>query len=121
MAQQVVLTMVDDLDGGKANETVMFGIDGATYEIDLKKSNATKLRKALDEYIAAGRRVTRKGRAPKARTRTGTRADPATVRAWAFANDLPISSRGRIARGVVEQYHAAALSRWALRRTRILN
>jgi len=28
---------MDDLDGGDAAETVTFGLDGATYEIDLSK------------------------------------------------------------------------------------
>lgn len=32
--------LVDDLDGEPAAETVRFGIDGATYEIDLSTDNA---------------------------------------------------------------------------------
>ena len=40
MAHQTSVTLVDDLDGGKAAETVVFGLDGASYEIDLSKKNA---------------------------------------------------------------------------------
>ncbi len=41
MAQQKSVTLIDDLDGGKAAETITFGLDGASYEIDLSKKNAT--------------------------------------------------------------------------------
>ncbi|MEU0092949.1 Lsr2 family protein, partial [Kribbella sp. NPDC006257] len=47
MAQRVQVVLEDDLDGGKADETVTFGLDGSTYEIDLSKKNAAKLRDAL--------------------------------------------------------------------------
>ncbi|MGN6172881.1 MAG: Lsr2 dimerization domain-containing protein, partial [Streptosporangiaceae bacterium] len=39
MAQKVIVALEDDLDGGPADETVRFGIDGAAYEIDLSKKN----------------------------------------------------------------------------------
>ena len=35
MAQKVKIILVDDLDGGSADETVRFGLDGVSYEIDL--------------------------------------------------------------------------------------
>ena len=35
MAQKVQVLLVDDIDGGTADETVTFGLDGVTYEIDL--------------------------------------------------------------------------------------
>ena len=57
MAHQTSVTLVDDLDGGKAAETVVFGLDGASYEIDLSKKNAGTLRKALTEFVEHGRRV----------------------------------------------------------------
>ena len=47
MAQQTSVSLVDDLDGGKAAETVAFGLDGSSFEIDLSKKNAAALRKAL--------------------------------------------------------------------------
>src|SRR5664279_2419948 len=57
VAQQTSVTMVDDLDGGKAAETVTFGLDGGSYEIDLSKKNAGALRKALTEFVEHGRRA----------------------------------------------------------------
>ncbi|CRH10345.1 iron-regulated Lsr2 protein [Mycobacterium tuberculosis] len=58
MAKKVTVTLVDDFDGsGAADETVEFGLDGVTYEIDLSTKNATKLRGDLKQWVAAGRRV----------------------------------------------------------------
>ena len=52
MAKKVTVTLVDDFDGdGAADETVEFGLDGVTYEIDLSSKNAKKLR---DDLSAAG-------------------------------------------------------------------
>src|SRR6478735_6339763 len=51
MAQKVQVLLVDDLDGSEATETVTFGLDGASYEIDLSSGNAGKLRKELAHYV----------------------------------------------------------------------
>lgn len=48
VAQKVQVLLVDDLDGGEADETVTFALDGKTYEIDLTTANADKLRGLLD-------------------------------------------------------------------------
>ena len=47
MAQRVQIILEDDYDGGSADETVSFALDGAEYEIDLSSKNATGLREAL--------------------------------------------------------------------------
>ena len=57
MAQKVHITLEDDLDGGSAAETVAFGLDGRTYEIDLNAKTAKALREAMAKYVAAGRRA----------------------------------------------------------------
>ena len=54
MAQKVHIVLEDDLDGSPATETVSFGLDGKTYEIDLNDKNAGKLRDALAQYVGAG-------------------------------------------------------------------
>jgi len=56
MAQKVIVSLVDDLDGKKADETVDFTLDGTSYQIDLSSKNATKLRGAFTSYIEAARR-----------------------------------------------------------------
>jgi hypothetical protein len=55
MAKTVIVKLIDDIDGGDADETVHFGIDGRTYEIDLNAANAAKLRSALQLYVEKGR------------------------------------------------------------------
>ncbi|MCY0936592.1 histone-like nucleoid-structuring protein Lsr2 [Streptomyces sp. H34-S4] len=104
MAQRVVVTISDDIDGGEAAETVVFGLDGKTYEIDLNVANAKKLRKSLAPFVAAGRRQARSGKTFK---HTAIAPDPAVVRAWARSHQLDVPPRGRIPKKVYEEYNAA--------------
>ena len=111
MAQRVQITLTDDLLGADtpADETVSFGIDGASYEIDLNADNAAALREALAPYVAAGRKES------AAAKRAGRRARPATVssasandiREWARANGMEVSDRGRVRDEVKAAYEAA--------------
>ena len=57
MAQKVTVTLVDDLDGGQADETVEFALDGVSYQIDLSNENASELRDALSSYVSSARRA----------------------------------------------------------------
>ena len=57
MAIITTTTLVDDLDGTEAADTVAFALDGVAYEIDLNEENAEKLREALAGYVAGARRV----------------------------------------------------------------
>ncbi len=62
MAKKVTVTLVDDVDGeAPADETVEFGVDGVTYEIDLSSKNAEKLRNQLSTWVEHARRVGRLG------------------------------------------------------------
>ncbi|ASY33726.1 MULTISPECIES: Lsr2 family protein [unclassified Streptomyces] len=104
MAQRVVVTLYDDTDGKEAAETVTFGLDGKSYEIDLSQANAEKLRKALEPFVAAGRKRSSSGRAYR---RTSVAADPAAVRAWARSHQMDVPQRGRIPKKVLEEFEAA--------------
>ena len=67
MAQRVQIILEDDYDGGTADETVTFALDGAEYEIDLSSKNATGLREALAPWVAHARKIGgRRKRATKA-------------------------------------------------------
>ena len=111
MAQRVSVDLVDDLDGGRAVETLRFSIDGTEYEIDLGKRNADRLRAAMAAYIESGRRLVRTTGRGRGHTvvqrRVEVAADPRAVRAWAKANRVSIPDRGRIPLAVIEQYRAA--------------
>jgi hypothetical protein len=108
MASKTQITLVDDLDGGNAAETINFSLDGKHYEIDLSSRNASALRKAVGPYADSGRRLTspRRGRGRPYR-QVHTDIDPAAVRAWAIANDYEISARGRVSAAIIEEYRAA--------------
>jgi hypothetical protein len=106
MAQRISVEMIDDVNGKPADETVTFGLDGVTYEIDLTKKNSTELRAAIEPYLTAGRRVGgRRGR--PATTKVDVDVDNRAVRAWAESNGYEVSGRGRISREIIEKYVAA--------------
>ncbi|MCP9209248.1 histone-like nucleoid-structuring protein Lsr2 [Streptomyces cucumeris] len=105
MAQRVVVTLSDDLDGGAAEETVAFGLDGRSYEIDLNAVNAEKLRDALAPFVEAGRKRSRSG---KTYRRTSVAPDPAAVRAWARSHGMEVPPRGRIPKKVYEAFNASS-------------
>ena len=120
MARQVIEKLTDDLEGGDATETVRFGLDGTSYEIDLSRKNAAGLRKVLDRYVKAGRRTagrrTAGGTRPARRKASAARGngaagkrdyDLAQLREWAGSNGVAVPSRGRIPQAVVEQYKSA--------------
>ncbi|NED92620.1 Lsr2 family protein, partial [Streptomyces sp. SID11233] len=71
-AQKVQVLLVDDLDGGEADETVTFALDGKSYEIDLTTANADKLRGLLEDYIKSGRRTGGRGSAARGKARSSS-------------------------------------------------
>lgn len=107
MAQQIHVTLVDDIDQSPAAENVTFGLDGINYEIDLSEDNAQALRDALARYIAAGRRAggrAVRGRGPAA---PKSKSDVGDIRAWARENGFDVHERGRIQADVRAAYYAA--------------
>jgi hypothetical protein len=113
MAQKHIVQLIDDLDGSQAAETVSFGIDGASYEIDLSAKNAAKLRDVLAVYVGSARRASRGGRPAAAGGRRSGRAGRSdreqtqAIREWARKNGHKIGEKGRIPATVLEAYHAA--------------
>lgn len=114
MAQKVQVVLIDDIDGGDADETVTFALDGVTYEIDLNADNAAKLRDALAVWVGNARRVS--GRSSSGRSSTSGRSsgrrssggeDTAAIREWAKGNGYQVSERGRISAEVREAYAKA--------------
>ncbi len=88
MAKTVIVKLIDDLDGGDADETVSFALDGRSYEIDLSTANAERLRQALTPFVEGARvRGGASGRAGASNTKTMfsqlTEDEKARFRAWA--------------------------------------
>ena len=108
MAQKIRTLFIDDIDGGDAEGTVRFGLDGTEYEIDLNGKHSDELRTALGKYIEHARKVgtARRGSARGAGRRPST-VDTASVRAWAREQGYDIKGRGRVPGGLVAEYQAA--------------
>lgn len=112
MARKVQVVLQDDLNGGEATETVTFGLDGKTYEIDLNEKNAKALRDSLAPWMVAARRAGPTERVVDLRGRIHrSTADAADIRRWAHDNGIPVSARGRISTELRARYEAAHSSR----------
>jgi hypothetical protein len=107
MAQKVNIVLVDDLDGTEATETVTFGVDGSTYEIDLNDANAAALREALSGYVGHARKVTGGGRRGRKSSGSASSSNTKDVREWAKSQGMEVSERGRISADVQQAYDAA--------------
>lgn len=106
MARKTQVTLIDDIDGGEASQTVSFGLDGVQYEIDLNDTNAESLREQLERWASSGRRTGGRRNVGAARARSNPERT-ARIREWARQNGHEVSDRGRIAASVVEAYDAA--------------
>lgn len=112
MAQRVTQFLVDDLNGAKASETVQFGLDGKTFEIDLDEANAGELRDVLAVYVENGRKVGRTRRVAsltplKAGSPRADRARSQEIRDWARTQGMKVNERGRIPGDVTDAYQRA--------------
>lgn len=106
MAQMITTVLTDDLDGSPATETLSFGLDGKTYEIDLSADRALVLRESLSEYVNAARKSGSVKR-PWAGERM-SREEAQSIRAWSAQQGRQLAQRGRIPADVVSAYHQAA-------------
>ena len=109
MAQKIQTLFIDDIDGGEAEGTVRFALDGSEYEIDLNAKHSKELRSALGKYVTHARKIsgtTRRGSARGGR-RSGT-VDTVAVRTWAREQGIDIKDRGRVPADIVAKYQASA-------------
>ena len=104
VAKLTTVTLVDDLDGKKADEQVEFAVDGKTYEIDLSAANSARLRQALAPFVSAARRTGGR-RGSTGGTASVDREQNQAIREWAQQRGMKISGRGRIPSNVLEAYH----------------
>jgi len=117
MAQKVQVLLVDDIDGGTAEETVTFSLDGVSYEIDLTSEHAAELRESFSRWVGHARKVGSGSRGSGRQTRGGSGSgrrsggsssnDATAIREWARENGHEVSERGRISADVRAAYEAA--------------
>jgi hypothetical protein len=125
MAQKVLVELIDDIDGTPGDDvtSVVFGLDGVEYAIDLNEDNAERLREILGEFVDVARRTG--GRVKRGTSAGGKKTAVAprlmvvptsahrpkevtqAIREWARANGHDIADRGRIPAAVLEAYDDA--------------
>jgi hypothetical protein len=108
VARSVEVRLIDDIDGGPAQETVTFALDGITYQIDLNARHAGQLRTAMQTYISAARRGGSYRARPAGAQPRGDRTRNQALRQWAQRNGITLRSRGRIPRTIIARYQAEA-------------
>jgi len=101
MATRTVL--VDDMDGGDADVTIAFVIEGDSYSIDLSKENADRFYEAVCPYITAAKKNTKISAIQGEIAAVEQRA---AIRDWAKKAGYDVSERGRIPIDIVEAYEA---------------
>lgn len=114
MAQREVVTYTCDLHEGEVDgQTVQFGHDGASYEIELCDKHRKEMLDAFEPFLNAARKAgssTRRSAPRKAQARTS--GGPVTkqgktmdeVRQWLRANDYDVAERGRLSKELKEKY-----------------
>lgn len=111
--QRVEILLVDDTDGGPADETVPFSLDGTAYEIDLSAKNAAELRAVLAPWRDCARKTGGTGRKADSKTpaagprRVNLGPSSKVLRAWASSNGYLVPTRGQVPRAVREAYSSA--------------
>lgn len=108
MVRKTIHRLIDDLDQTEIpdgeGQTVQFGLDGKSYEIDLTDAHATKLRSHFNGYVEAGRTTSSSTRTTKA---SSSKYDLAAVREWARSNGHEVSARGRVLGEILAAYDEA--------------
>jgi hypothetical protein len=107
MAQKIQTLFIDDIDGGPAEGTVRFGLDGADYEIDLSTAHNEELHKVFAAYVTHARKAGGTARRGPRGRRAAEPLDTRKVREWARAEGIDVKERGRVPAEVVERYKAA--------------
>src|SRR3954466_3345170 len=108
MAQRVQIILVCDLHEGEVpgTETVTFGLDGSSYEIDVCESHGRELRDAFAPFVGAARRASGRsvGRGGgRRRGRRGGTGEAAQIREWARGQGLAVPERGRVPAELAEK------------------
>jgi hypothetical protein len=104
--------IIDDLTGETGAHTRTMRFDGVEYEIDLTEKSFADLRTLLKPYLRAARSVS-SSPAPRRRSQRAEapQGEAAVIRAWARANGVAVTDRGRVAPAVRDAWVAAGSPR----------
>lgn len=116
MAQRTQVLLTCDVHDGDAEavDTVVFTVEGQTYECELCDAHLAEFREAMEIWSSHSRlagRAAANGRASRparsTRGRAGGGPTTAEVREWARAEGIPVSSRGRVPAELHAAFEAA--------------
>jgi len=116
MAQRTEVLMMCDVheEDAEAVETVVFTVEGSSYEFELCDAHLAEFREAAEIWSSHARPVgrhsgsQREGRVRRARQgRTENGPSTAEIREWARTQGVPIGERGRISAGLRASFDAA--------------
>jgi hypothetical protein len=113
VARVTQVSLVDDIDGSAASETVSFSLEGRQYQLDLSERNARRLRDAVAPFVASARRsggVRRRssGGSKMSQKPATDRERTTAIREWARQHGHKVADRGRIPSSVIEAYQKDA-------------
>ena len=107
--QQIIQTLIDDIDGTEATATITFAVSGVEYTIDLNDKNLAKFEKGLAPFVEHAQRIG--GRRQRGGgTVTKMPSNAKAIRSWAQANGYDVPDRGRIPGEIHAAYEAAVAS-----------
>lgn len=135
MAREIKIILIDDVDGGPADQTLVFGWKEEMLEIDLSNDNASKLRDAIMPFVVKARRHEVQPKAKgKPKQSGGMKGMPKNtvylkqkenrlIREWATSNGYNPPERGRIPEEIRDAYyqHAGPHDRLTAHETEVLH
>jgi hypothetical protein len=106
MAKHVIERLIDDIDGSEAAQSIAFGVDGHSYQIDLNEQHAEELRAKLEPFLKVARRFRHQSAdtRPQARSAATDKDRNSAIRRWALDEGVELPTRGRIAGAVQAAY-----------------
>lgn len=102
MAQEIIVRLLDDLDGTEASGTFKFAYDGVHYEVDLSEKNKARMDKVIEPFVKAARRT-------GGRQVAGSKKKSKTmqIREWAMGQGMEVNPTGIVPKRVVQAYEKA--------------
>ncbi len=115
MAKKTEVVLIDDIDGGEANDTVTFGLDGFIYTIDVSLEHERELREGIAKFVGPATRLGDWALRDRRQKPRGARRAPVganrernkAIREWAQQQGLQVSPRGRIPDEIIAQFTKA--------------
>lgn len=95
-----------DISGQPDAATVMFGLEGDWFEIDLTEAEKKKLEQALKPYLTKGRKPTSQGEKKRVVPET-TAEEREQIRVWARSKGFETPPRGRVPKEIMAAYDKA--------------